>query len=872
MRQFAFAGRRGAKYFRPNAGLASPRAGFRFAPETRRGSKRAELAAVKGLTADEARAALERTGPNALPAKEPRSFGHRVLGQLKSALIFLLLFALLVDIVAWAASGASGTPLEALAIFCVILLNAALGVAQEYRSESALGELARLSAPQAWVLRDEQFQRIAAAAIVPGDVVRLEAGDRVPADGVAKSPETLTVDESMMTGESLPVDKVEGDALLSGTLVAHGRASLLVEHTGASSNMGKLAATLGAIDASKTPLEQRMDELGTRITRVVAGLCLLMVVAGFAVRGFAHPLPVLMFAVAFGVAVVPEGLPAMMTLSLAFGVQRMARRKAVVRRLAAVEALGSVTVIATDKTGTLTQNQLVVEELQSAEGRDADALLTMVLANDSDPSSGAGDPLEIALLSYASRRGTDVPGLTRAYPRLSSRGFDAEWRCMRATVVSPGGEQIAFLKGAPEAIIGRCRLDDAERARLLARAEAAAQKGLKVLGLARGPAAAEQELLFLGLVSLWDAPRPEARTAVLAARRAGVRVLMITGDHPATACAVAEAVGIDAGRVVQGDELGLPDADVDRLLRASNVFARMQPQHKLRLIERLQSASEVVAMTGDGLNDAPALKRADVGVAMGARGSEVAREVADLVLLDDNFATIVAAIEEGRRIYANVQSFVRFSFSSNVALMVLVFGAALGSLLGGLRGSDGSLLLPLTALQILWINFLGDGPPALAIALDSSKDVLLDAPRPPRAPLLEPIATKFVIADGLLKGGWGLLLLVVLPLLGASSPATASAAFLYEGVAKVLSMFPARRLHGKLRPNHWVFAATAVSVGLQLACVLLAPLRRVMGLTELRPLDLAAVGLALVATFALGELILRVLRPDVAPAEPVLAS
>jgi Ca2+-transporting ATPase len=825
-----------------------------------------------GLTAEEARAALARTGPNALPAKAPRSLSKRVLGQLKSALIYLLLFALLVDVTVWIVAGASGTPLEALAIFGVILLNAALGVAQEYRSESALAELARLAAPQAWVLRDEQFQRIAAAEIVPGDVVRLEAGDRVPADGVAKAPETLTVDESMLTGESLPIDKGEGDALLSGTLVAHGRAALLVERTGPSSNMGKLAATLGAIDTAKTPLEQRMDELGLRITRVVAGLCLAMVVAGFAVQGFAHPLPVLMFAVAFGVAVVPEGLPAMMTLSLAFGVQRMARRQAVVRRLAAVEALGSVTVIATDKTGTLTQNQLQVEQLQCAVGLEDEALLAMVLANDSDPASGAGDPLEVALLAYAARQGTDVPALTQAYPRVSSRGFDAHWRCMRATVVSPGGEQIAFLKGAPEAILERCRLGAEERARLLERAEGAARRGLKVLGLARGQAAAEHDLVFLGLVSLWDAPRPEARSAVLAARRAGVRVLMITGDHPATARAVAEAVAIDVGSVVVGDDLTRPDAEVDRLLGLSNVFARMQPQHKLRLIERLQSANHVVAMTGDGLNDAPALKRADVGVAMGGRGSEVAREVADVVLLDDNFATIVAAIEEGRGIYANVQSFVRFSFSSNVALMVLVFGAALGSLLGGLRSVDGSLLLPLTALQILWINFLGDGPPALAIALDSSKDVLLHAPRAPHAPLLDGVATRFVLADGLLKGGLGLLLLVVLPMLGASLPVTASAAFLYEGIAKLLSMFPARRLHGSLRPNQWVLAATVVSIALQLACVLLGPLRRVMRLTELRPLDFAVVALALLTTVVLGELMLCVLRPRLGPAEPVLSS
>lgn len=824
-----------------------------------------------GLTAEQAKELLGRVGRNALPVPPRRSLVRRVLAQLKSALIYLLLFALAVDLVAWALADAVGAPLEAIAIAFVILLNAALGVAQEYRSERALLELERLAAPRAWVLRDGCFQRIDAAEIVPGDVVRLEAGDRVPADGVADEPETLSVDEAVLTGESLPVEKAAGDGLFSGTLVSHGRALLLVQRTGLASNMGKLAASIGAIDVSKTPLEQRVDELGTRIARVVAVLCVSMVVAGLAIHGLSRPLPVLMFAVAFGVAVVPEGMPAMMTLALAIGVQRMARRQAVVRRLAAVEALGSVTVIATDKTGTLTLNQLTVEALEAAPEREADALCALVLANDADPSSGAGDPLELALVHYAAQRGTDVHALAQAYPRLSSRGFDSQWRCMRATVVAPSGEQIAFLKGAPEAILERCQLDDAERRRLLAQADAAAARGLKVLGLARGAAVAERELTFLGMVSLGDPPRPEARGAVLAARRAGIRVVMITGDHPATARAIADAVGIEGSDVVLGHELAGSDAEVDRILTTRNVFARTQPEQKLRLIERLQAAGHVVAMTGDGLNDAPALKRADVGVAMGGRGSEVAREVADLVLLDDNFATIVAAVEEGRGIYANVQSFVRFSFSSNVALMILVFGAAFGSLLTGLRSSDGSLLLPLTALQILWINFLGDGPPALALALDRGQDALLDAPRSPRAPLLDRTGLRFVAADGLLKGGLGLALLVLLPALGQDALTTASAAFLYEGVAKLLSMFPARRLRGRLLYNPWVWAATVASIGLQLACVLLPALRRVMGLLPLRGLDLLAVAGSLILTVALGELILRALRAESSAREPLLS-
>lgn len=815
---------------------------------------------VNGLSSAQAALALKQFGANALPPAPPRPLFARILSQLNSALIYLLLFALFVDLLAWGMSGGHGAPLDALAIFAIVLLNAGLGVLQEYRSERALQELNRLGAPRAWVLRDGAFQRLDAAEIVPGDVVRLEAGDRVPADGTALEPETLSADEAVLTGESLPVEKNEGDELSSGTLVARGRASLLVTRTGKDSTMGKLAATLGAIDTTKTPLEQRVDALGKVIARVVGGLCLIMVVAGFAVQGPSHALPILMFAVAFGVAVVPEGMPAMMTMALAFGVQRMARRKAVVRRLTAVEALGSVTVIATDKTGTLTENRLSVEKLDCAAGREDDALCAMVLANDADPGSGAGDPLELALVAYAKHRGTDVASLQRAYPRLSSRSFDSQWRCMRATVVSPSGEQIAFLKGAPEAILARCQLGDVERSRLLESVEAAARGGFKVLALARGPSAAERELSFIGLVSLWDPPRPEAKPAVLSARGAGVRVLMITGDHAETARAIAQAVGIESARVVEGSELDAAGAKAAQLVQGCNVFARMKPEHKLQLIEALQASGEVVAMTGDGLNDAPALKRADVGVAMGDRGSEVAREVADVVLLDDNFATIVAAIDEGRSIYANVQSFVRFSFSSNVALMLLVLGAAFGSLILGLRAEDGSLLLPFTALQILWINFLGDGPPALAIALDRRKNTLLDPPRAPQAPLLDPAALRFILLDGLVKGGIGLLLLVILPLLGATTAATATAVFVYEGVAKLLSMFPARRLFGGLNPNRWVAAATVVSVALQLSCIVFAPVRELLGLVELPTSLLLSVSTALLLTFVLGEVILRGLR------------
>lgn len=824
---------------------------------------------MKGLSSEEARAAQRKFGLNALPPEPGRSIVARFFAQLNSALIHLLLFALGVDVLAWALTGFVGAPAEALAILGIVVLNAALGLLQEYRSERALLELERLSAPRAWAQRDGSFQHLDASELVPADVVRLEAGDRVPADGVAHEPEGLSLDESVLTGESLPVDKAEGDELSSGTVVSRGRTLLVVSRTGAHSRMGKLALSLGAIDTTKTPLEQRVEELGRRIARIVAVLCLVMVGLGFAVQGFQHPLPILMFAVAFGVAVVPEGMPAMMTLALAFGVQRMARRRAVVRRLAAVEALGSVTVIATDKTGTLTENELTVQQLDAVAGREQEALLAMVLANDADPRSGAGDPLDLALLEHAARRGADVAALRGAYPRLSSRGFDSQWGYMRATVVAPDGQHVLLVKGAPEAVLALCRRDHDEQAAVAKLLEHSARRGLKVLALASGSSNEERNLKFLGLVSLGDPPRPEAKGAVRAARRAGIRVVMITGDHAITACAIAREVGIDSETAVEGSALGGPDAEIDRLLEQSSVFARMKPEHKLRLIERLQARGAVVAMTGDGLNDAPALKRADVGVAMGARGSDVAREVADLVLLDDNFASIVAAVEEGRSIYANVQSFVRFSFSSNVALMILVLGAAMGSFLFGLRQGDGSLLMPLTALQILWINFLGDGPPALAIALDSSKDALGRPPRPPEAPLLDRAATRFVLLDGAVKGGIGLGLLVLLPWLGASFVATASAVFIYEGIAKLLSMFPARRLGGRLAVNHFILWASALSVLLQLACVVVPWLRSAMGLVPLGTRELLAVGAALLTTYALGEVVVRAVRASWPESQPV---
>jgi len=811
-----------------------------------------------GLTALEARERLASYGPNALPLPVRAGFFARLARQLKSALIYLLLGALALDLLGWLYAGGHGAPVEALAILAVLVLNAGLGVLQEYRSESALDELERLGTPHVWVIRDGALSRIEATELVPGDRVRLEAGDRIAADGRADASESLCTDESLLTGESQSVEKKDGDELMCGTLVVRGRAELVVTRTGAASTMGKLAGTLERIQTGKTPLEGRIDVLGARLARYVALLALLFMVMGIAVDGLAHFPTLVMFAVALGVAVVPESMPMMMTLALAFGVQRMGRRNAVVRRLSAVEALGSVTVIASDKTGTLTENRLTVKSLLS--DREADALLALTVANDADHEHDAGDPLERGLLAFARSRGADVPALRQANARVSSRPFDSRWKFMRVTVVAPGGSLKSYVKGAPERVLERSTLEPAERQRWAERAEEQAREGYKVLALGTGSGDTETELEFLGLVTLWDPPRPTALQAVRAAQAAGIRVLMVTGDHPETARAIGAKVGIVAERALTGADLdALSDEELDRALQSVSVFARLLPDHKLRIIDVLQARGEVVAMTGDGLNDAPALKRADIGVAMGLRGSEVAREVADVVLLDDEFSTIVVAVEEGRMIYENMLNFIRYTFSSNVALMLLVLGGTVGSIIVGLENEVGAVLVPLTALQVLWINFLGDGPPALALSADRSPGTMQRCPRPRTSPLLDRETLAFVLGDGGFKAAMGLLLLIALPAFGTAIAVTGTAVFVYESFAKLLSVYPARRLGPRPGPNAWLHGSVAAGLTLVLLCVALPPVRSALRLTALEPWLWGLLAGAALVTSASGEAVARAL-------------
>jgi Ca2+-transporting ATPase len=809
-----------------------------------------------GLSYEAAQARLRQFGPNALPERPPTPLWRRFARQFQSPLIYILLFALVADAAIWLSEGATGLPVESIAIAVILLLNAGLGVYQESKSEAALARLKEMAAPMVWVMRDGMLVHLPSADLVPGDVARIESGDRVPADGALIEAEGVMVDESVLTGESAPIDKESGAEVFSGTLLVRGKSYIEISRTGEKSAMGRLAVMIGGIEAERTPLERRLEKFGGQIARGVLALAVLIAAGGLMVDGLERIGHVFLFAVALAVAAVPEGLPAVLTLTLALGVERMAKRRAVVRRLSAVEALGSVTVIATDKTGTLTENRMFVRDLDSPDAERA--LWAMALANDADEKAGAGDPLELALLEYAARRGVEPEQLRRERPRRGSLPFDSSYKFMRATV-SENGSLVSYLKGAPEVILRRSGMSSAERCVWEEKADAYAREGFRVLSLGRREGEGDEDVVFLGHVLLWDPPRPEVPDAIRRAQDAGIRVMMVTGDHPATALAVAHEVGIPPSRVLTGLELETMSTEALReAVQETNIFARVAPEQKLRLVEALKQNGEIVAMTGDGVNDAPALKRSDVGVAMGERGSDVSREVADLVLMDDNFATIVAAVEEGRNIYVNIQKFIRFLFSTNLAEILIVVGGAFGAALMGLRDETGAILLPLTAVQLLWVNIVTDGPPALALGLDKDPGVMRERPRDPQAPLLDRESLRFVLGAGCVKAAIGGALLVSMPLIGFSVLQTRTAIFLHATIGQLFYAYPARRINAPPQFNGALHLAVILGVGLQLLTVLLPSLRTLLGLEPLTLELLTTVSAAVLLTWGFAEAYTRI--------------
>src|SRR5215831_9806914 len=809
---------------------------------------------LAGLSSAEARSRLAEHGANLLPAAPTVAWWRRFVEQFRSPLIYLLLFALVIDLLIWSIEGHAAWPLESLAIATILLLNAGLGVYQESKAEAALSHLKSLTTSFVWVFRDGQLVQTPSADLVPGDVVRVDAGDRVPADGSLTEAHGVTVDESIVTGESLPVEKETSDALLSGTLLSRGNGYMEVTHTGADSTAGNLAVIIGAIDAEKTPLERRLARFGDQIARWILLLAFVVATFGLFVEGLSRFSHVLLFAVALAVAAVPEGLPAVLTLTLALGVERMARKKAIVRRLSAVEALGSVTVIATDKTGTLTENRMHVKDLDSPDTELA--LRAMVLANDAEIGSGAGDPLELALLDFA-RNHREIAKLIAEHPRRSLQPFDSACKFMRVTV-EENGRLASYLKGAPEVLLQRSELPGDERRSWEEKAQAYALEGFKVLAFARRPGEGDTELNFLGLALLWDPPRPEVRESVHQASDAGLRVIMVTGDHPATASAVANEIGIPPGRVITGLDLEtLSPTELSHAVRSANVFARVAPQDKLRLVEALRRNGEIVAVTGDGVNDAPALKRSDVGVAMGLRGSDVSREVADLVLLDDNFATIVTAIREGRNIYENIQKFIRFLFCANFALTLIVIFGALGSFWLGFRDPAGGLLLPLTAMQLLWINVITNGPPALALSLDRNHGLMSQRPREPQSPLLDGASLRFIFIAGSMSALIGGFLLVILPSYGYQPEASRTLLFIYATLSQLLMAYSARRIVTVPRMNISLHATVALCLAAQLLTLFVPSLRGMLGLVLPNRRGLLWAVIAIIISWAMAEVYVR---------------
>jgi Ca2+-transporting ATPase len=762
--------------------------------------------ATTGLSTAEAQARLAKIGPNELVEKGGRTRAQILWEQVSGVLTILL-------VVAAGISAFLGDWIEAVVILLIVVLNAILGYTQEYRAEQSMAALKRMAVPKVRVRRDSQVREISASEVVPGDIVILETGNVVPADGRVIQSNNLRVEEASLTGESEPVDKeadlvFESDRALgdrrnmlySSTIVNYGRGEMAVTATGMQTEIGNIATMIQSVEEEKTPLQDRLDRLGRTLAYAALGLVVLVFVVGY-LRGIADMEELLLTSVSLAVAAVPEALTAVVTIALSLGAQRMLKRQALIRKLPAVETLGSVSVICSDKTGTLTQNRMTVTVLDIANHRmdlvqkPGEANLELVPADGTTLAPGAqptldlllvagalcndaslvhddgdqgghtyytvGDPTEGALVLAAAEVGIMKDDLDKAFPRVAELPFDSVRKRMTTVHRVPQSQEelppslvpvwerrfpeetpaqyAAFTKGAIDGMLSisdrvwvegeALPLDDQWRERIMAAHDDMAQKGMRVLGVGlrtcdHPPAQMtekelEKDLLLVGLFGMIDPPRPEVRDAVMECRSAGIRPVMITGDHPLTARHIAHQVGIvDNDLFLTGQELDrMSPSEMVEATQEVSVFARVSPEHKLKLIDAFQSQQNIVSMTGDGVNDAPALKKADIGVAMGITGTDVAKGAAEMVLLDDNFATIVAAVEEGRVIFDNIRRFIKYLLTCNTSEIVVM-------LLGPFFG----LPLPLLPLQILWMNLVTDGLPALALGVEPAEQDVMDRP------------------------------------------------------------------------------------------------------------------------------------------------
>ncbi|MGI9953327.1 cation-translocating P-type ATPase [Moorellaceae bacterium AZ2] len=875
---------------------------------------------TRGLSPEEAGSRLATYGPNSLKEPPPRSLFSMFMGQIKEILVLILLGAAVV-------SGLLGEWMDSIVILVIVVLNAVLGVYQEHKAEQALKALKEMTKPSAKVLRGGRVIQVDVASLVPGDVVLLDAGDFVPADARLVEVASLRVNEAALTGESVPVEKdatvlEDGEVpvgdqknmVFMGTTVTGGRGRALVVATGMNTQLGRIAQLLQETPPEPTPLQRRLAELGKILGMAAGAIVALVFITGLWRGG--EVLEMFMIAISLAVAAVPEGLPAVVTIVLALGVTRMSWRRAVIRKLPAVEILGTVTVICSDKTGTLTKNEMTVTRIYTAgdlwqvtgagyqpEGRFlgpngeermplADEnmklmLLGGLLNNDARLEEGEkgyqiiGDPTEGALVVAAAKAGLIREEVDKTYPRLGEIPFDSA-RKMMTTFHHMDGTVCSFTKGAPDVLLARCvgvmthggveALNEETRARLLAINSELASQGQRVLALALrrwpeipanlSPETVEKDLTFIGFFAMQDPARPEAKEAVIVSRGAGIRPVMITGDHPETALAIARELGIwqEGDGLLTGSELRTMDeVQLKEAAPRTAVYARVSPEDKLRIVEALKEHNHIVAMTGDGVNDAPALKRADIGVAMGITGTEVAKEASDMVLLDDNFATIVNAVEEGRTIYDNIRRAIHYLLSCNAGEIAVIFSA----ILLGLRS-------PLTALQILWVNLVTDGLPALALGLEPPEKGVMK--RPPRKP-----------GEGVFAGGMGTKILWQGALIGLLSLASYwlalregrtlqeahTMAFVTLAVSQLVHSFNVRSMTQSLftiglTTNRNLVYAFLASLSLQLAVIFVPFLRNVFETAMLRPGDWVVVAalsvvplVAVEASKLLGKLLMK---------------
>ncbi|PZU69344.1 cation-translocating P-type ATPase [Sphingobium sp.] len=881
-----------------------------------------DVVPANGLAEDEAARRLAHYGPNELRAASTTPLWRRILAQFRDPLVYLLLAAVVVALGAWLIEGREGWPIDAIVIAAVILLNAALGFAQESKAANAVAALSRMTAATCSVLRSGKRERIASAGLVPGDILLMEEGDAVGADARVIAIAGLRVQEASLTGESeavlkdaapltVPAPLAERTSMVfKGTAVVQGNGQAIVTSTGMATEMGAIAAMLDATRDEPTPLQKEVARIGRMLGIAVVAIAIVVMATLLAVseiRGVGDLVAVLLLGVSLAVAAVPEGLPAILSLVLALGVQRMAARNAVVKNLSSVETLGAATVICSDKTGTLTRSEMTIQRVATASGESrvtgvGYAPEGLIVLDDDRPATDAakaehivvlsggslagnaalrrgddgtwdiqGDPTEAAFLVAEKKFGIDARRSAR-FERIGEIPFSSD-RKMMSTIerdLEHGGETVLVSKGAPDVLMERCTrvrvgmevlpFDQGYQAQARSDVERLSDEALRTLAVAYRPldsnessncgAALERNLIFVGTVGIIDPPREEAAIAIAEARRAGLRVMMITGDHPRTASRIAAQLGIaPAGApALTGTELdGLDEIGLATAVRGTSVYARVAPIHKLRIVDALQAGGNIVAMTGDGVNDAPALKSADIGVAMGVTGTEVAKEAAKMILVDDNFTTIVAAVREGRIIFENIRKFLRYLLSCNMGEVLTVFLGVVGASIIGLEdaSSDNALVVPLLATQILWINLITDSGPAIAMGVDpETDDVMARPPRRTDERAIDGRMWRGVIAMGLVMALATLLTIdIYLPgglIEGSRTFEEArTAGFTVLVFSQLFNCFNARSETASafhhLFANRWMWGAVLLSALLQVAVVHIPLLNIAFGTRPLSP-------------------------------------